>query len=94
MEDNDKAVDLWLRTNIPKADKKNGDADDDSYLEEMTLCSICEKEMPKLDPGINTCQRCLQWIKESTDLINTVNKEENSIKKGNERTQGDDERRD
>jgi hypothetical protein len=91
MEDVDKAVDLWLRTNIPKAEKKNGDTEDDSYLEEMTLCSICEQEMSKLDPGIHTCQRCLQWIKESTDLINKDNKEEDNFKQGNARTQGDDE---
>jgi hypothetical protein len=91
MEDNEKALDLWLRTNIPKTEKKNGDINDDSYLEEMPLCFICEKEMPKLNHGINTCQRCLQWIKESTDLINKDNEEEDNFEKGNAtRNQGDD----
>ena len=81
MEDNEKALNLWLRTNIPKAEKKNEDTDDDSYLEEMTLCSVCEREMPKLNQGINTCQRCLQWIKDSTDLINKDNEEEENFKR-------------
>jgi hypothetical protein len=60
MEDNDKAVDLWLRTNIPKAEKKNEDTNEDSNLEEATICSICEMEMPKINHDINTCQLCLQ----------------------------------
>ena len=62
MEDNDKAMDLWMRTNIPKAEKKSGDTNDDSNLEEMTMCSICETEMPNINPDINTCQ----LIKRST----------------------------
>jgi hypothetical protein len=70
MKDNSKEVDLWLRTNIPNAEKKSGDNYDDSNLEEMTMCSICETEMPNRNLDINTCQLCLQWIKESKDLIN------------------------
>jgi hypothetical protein len=81
------------QANIPKAEKKNGDTNDDSYLEEMTLCSICEREIPKVNPGINICQRCLQWIKESTDLINKKDDEaEDKFDKVNAtRNQGDDE---
>jgi hypothetical protein len=93
MEDNDEAVDLWLRTNIPKVEKQSGDTNDGSNLEEMSMCSICEKEMPKLNPGINTFQLCLQWIKESKDLINKNDNEEydNFAKENATRSQGDDE---
>ncbi len=93
MEDNDRAVDLWLRTNIPKAEKKSGDINDESNLEEMTMCSICEKEVPKINHDINTCQLCLQWIKESKDLINKNDnvEDDNVVKENATRSQGDDE---
>ncbi len=58
--DNEESVRMWLNTNMPKAGKRIEDTYDDSNPEEMTVCSVCEKEMLKLDPGINTCQRCLQ----------------------------------
>jgi hypothetical protein len=66
MNDNEQALKLWLRTSIPHAEKKNGDTNDDPDLEEMTVCSICEREINKLNLGINTCQECLQWIQRST----------------------------
>jgi hypothetical protein len=57
------------------------------------MCSICETEMPKSNLDINTCQLCLQWIKESKDLINkNDNEEEDNIARDNAtRSQGDDE---
>ncbi len=57
------------------------------------MCSICETEMPKINPDINTCQLCLQWAKESKDLINKNDHEEddNFVKENATRDQGDDE---
>ncbi len=66
MNDNEQALNLWLQTNVPHAEKKNGDTNVDTDLEEMTICSVCEREMHKLNLGINTCQGCLQWIRRST----------------------------
>ncbi len=91
MEDNDKAVDLWLRTNIPKAEKKSEDTNEDSNLEETTRCSICEMDMPKINQDINTCQMCLQWIKESTNLINKNEEDDTFAKENATRSQRDDE---
>jgi hypothetical protein len=58
----------------------------------MTGCSICEKEMTAINQDINTCERCLQWIKESLVLVKT--KDGNEDKHGTTnftRTQNDDE---
>ncbi len=55
-----------MRTNIPHAEKKNGDNNDDPDLEEMTVCSICERDIHRLNHDINTCQECQQWIQRST----------------------------
>jgi hypothetical protein len=54
--DNEDELNSWLRTNIPSAEKRNGDKNDESNLEEMTLCSVCEKEMFTFNTGINTCE--------------------------------------
>jgi hypothetical protein len=77
---------------MPNAEKKYEDSNEDSYYETMTLCSVCEKEMPTLNYDISTCQRCQQWIKESLELTakNDSDKEDN-FDKGNTRTQRDDE---
>ncbi len=40
--DNEEDLNSWLRTNIPSAEKRNGDENDESNLEEITLCSVCE----------------------------------------------------
>jgi hypothetical protein len=42
--DNEEELNSCLRTNIPNSEKKNGDKNVESNLEEMTLCSICDYE--------------------------------------------------
>jgi hypothetical protein len=78
---------------MSKAEKRNEDTNEDPNLEEMTLCSVCEKEMPTITTGINTCTMCKQWIKESLELIakKDDDKEENHGKGNFTRTQNDDE---
>jgi hypothetical protein len=39
--DNEESLRFWLQTNMPNAEKKTRDTDDDPNLEEMTLCSVC-----------------------------------------------------
>jgi hypothetical protein len=42
-QDNEESLQLWLKTNISKPNKKIGDTSDDTHLEEMAVFSICEK---------------------------------------------------
>ena len=70
-EGNEESLRLWLQTNKPKAEKRNEAKDDATNLEEMTLCSVCDQEMPRSKPGINTCQECQQWVMDSKDLNTT-----------------------
>jgi hypothetical protein len=79
-----------LQTNTPNTQKKNGDTNNDPNLEETTLCSVCENEMSTPKPGIYTCNKCQQWIKECLEII--AIKDEDKQEKGNlTRTQRDDE---
>jgi hypothetical protein len=91
--DREESLRMWLQTNMPKAEKRKEDTHDDSNLEEMTVCSVCEKEMPTINPGINTCIKCQQWINESLEL-NTKKEDNNEDKDSTStftRTQNDDE---
>ncbi len=63
-KDNEESLRLWLTANLPRAKKRI--EGDNSNLEEMKLCSICERDMHNLNLEINTCQECLQWIQRST----------------------------
>jgi hypothetical protein len=87
-DDNEESLRLWLQTNKPKAQKKNEGTDDTTNLEEMTLCSVCDQEMPKIRPGINTCQECQQWV---IDCKGLVENEERHTRDNMTKTQNDDE---
>jgi hypothetical protein len=56
--DREESLRMRLQTNMPKAEKRNEDTHDDSNLEEITVCSVCEKEMPAINQDVNTCERC------------------------------------
>jgi hypothetical protein len=68
-DNNEESLRLWLQTNKPKAQKKNEGTDDDTNLEESTLCSVCDQEMLKIRPGTNTCQGCQQWVLDCKGLV-------------------------
>jgi hypothetical protein len=89
--DNEEDLHSWLRTNIPSAEKRNGDKDDESNLEEITLCSVCEKEMFATNIGINTCTWCQEWIKDSLELIAKKDDKEKCDKGNSTKIQRDDE---
>ena len=90
--DHEESLRLWMQTNKPKAEKKS-EKEDETNLEEMTLCSVCDQEMSKIRPGINTCQECQQCVNECKE-INTQNNEDCETKHQKERmskAQNDDE---
>jgi hypothetical protein len=90
--DDENSLQLWLKTNMPKAGKKNGDTCDDTNLEEMAICSVCEKEMNTTNPSIITYQRCQQWIEECLKPIGQKQDKEQIHGKVNmTRNQTDDE---
>jgi hypothetical protein len=88
VDDNEESLRLWLQTNNPKAQKKIEGTDDATNLEEMMLCSVCDQEMSKISPGINTCQECQQWVNDCKGLVEN---EETHTRDNMTKTQTDDE---
>ncbi len=92
-DDNEESLRLWMQTNKPKAEKKSDAKEDATNLEEMTLCFVCDQEMPKIRPGINTCQGCQQWVNDCKGLTKNgnVENEERQARDNMTKTQNDDE---